>query len=229
MQDIEFTIENQKLHILQTRNGKRTSKAAFQIAVDLVQEYVITKEMALERVEPQMITQFLHPVFTELALTHAEKIAQGLPASPGAVTGVVYFDAESAKIANEKGQKVILLRQETSPEDIEGMIASVAIVTNHGGMTSHAAIIARDMGICCVVGCESLKVNEFIKQATYAGKAIIEGDVISVDGSSGTIYKGVLETNTIEEKHALNDLLRWADEITDMEIRANAETPSEIR
>ena len=229
MQDIEFTIEHQKLYILQTRNGKRTSKAAFQIAIDLAMEGLITKETALLRVEPQMIAQLLHPVFTEAALAEAEALAKGLPASPGAATGAVYFDAESAKAAHEKGERVILLRQETSPEDIEGMIVSEAIVTSRGGMTSHAAVVARGMGVCCIVGCESLKVNEFMKQAVYQGGTILEGDILSVDGSSGTLYKGTLETETVEEKQSLNDLLLWADEVADLEVWANAETSTEIQ
>ena len=229
MQDIEFTIEDHKLYILQTRNGKRTPKAAFQIATDLVQEGLITKEMALTRVDHKMITQLLHPTFTEAALSKAEKIATGLPASPGAATGEVYFDAESAKKAKEQGKSIILLRQETSPEDIEGMIISEAIVTSRGGMTSHAAVVARGMGVCCVVGCESLKVNEFIKQATYQDNIIAEGDVISVDGSSGNIYIGEIEKEMIEEKQSLNNLLQWADEIATMDVHANAETLPEIK
>jgi len=230
MQDIEFTIEKEKLFILQTRNGKRTSKAAFQIAADLVEEDLITKEMALERIDPQMINQLLHPVFTETALSNAEMIAKGLPASPGAVTGAAYFDAESAKNAKERGEDVILLRQETSPEDIEGMIASEAVITSRGGMTSHAAVVARGMGVCCVVGCESLKVNEFIKQASYSDDGVIaEGDIISVDGSSGEIYTGMLEKEMIEEKQSLNDILQWADEIATMNVHANAETPADIK
>jgi len=229
MQDIEFTIENKKLHLLQTRNGKRTPKAAFQIATDLVEEGLITKEMALTRIDPQMINQLLHPVFTEVALANAKKIAKGLPASPGAVTGAAYFDAESAKTAKERGEEVILLRQETSPEDIEGMIASEAIITSRGGMTSHAAVVARGMGVCCVVGCESLKINEFIKQAIYDDGVIGEGDVISVDGSSGNIYIGMLEKEMIEEKQSLNTILQWADEIATMNVHANAETPADIK
>ena len=229
MQDIEFTIENQKLYILQTRNGKRTPKAAFQIATDLVQEGLITKETAVSRIDPQIINQLLHPVFTEEALKNAEKIAKGLPASPGAVTGAVYFDAESAKMAKEQGEDVILLRQETSPEDIEGMIVSEAIVTSRGGMTSHAAVVARGMGVCCVVGCESLKINDFIKQAVYNDGIISEGDIISVDGSSGEIYVGTLEKEMVEEKQSLNDLLQWADEIATMRVHANAETPTDIK
>jgi len=229
MQDIEFTIENRKLYMLQTRNGKRTSKAAFQIAIDLVQEGLITKEVAVSRIDPQSINQLLHPVFTESAKSSAQKLAKGLPASPGAATGAVYFDAQSAKVASEAGKKVILLRQETSPEDIEGMIVSEAIVTSRGGMTSHAAVVARGMGVCCVVGCESLKVNESAKQAVYEGGMIAEGNIISVDGNTGDIYTGTLEKETIEEKENLNELLQWADEIADMAVYANAETPEDIQ
>ena len=229
MQDIEFTIENQKLYILQTRNGKRTPKAAFQIATHLVEEGLITKETAIARIDPGLINQLLHPVFTETALSHGKKIANGLPASPGAATGAVYFDAESAKMAKARGEHVILLRQETSPEDIEGMVISEAIVTSRGGMTSHAAVVARGMGVCCVVGCESLKVNEFIKQAIYNDGMIAEGDVISVDGSSGDIYIGSLEKEMMEEKQSLNDILQWADAIATMNVHANAETPADIK
>jgi len=228
LQDIEFTIEDHKLYILQTRNGKRTSKAAFQIVTDLVEEGLITKETAVTRIDPQMITQLLHPVFTAASLNSAQNLAKGLPASPGAATGAVYFDAESAKIAKEQGKAVILLRQETSPEDIEGMVVSEAIVTSRGGMTSHAAVVARGMGVCCVVGCESLKINEFIKQAIYHDGIIAEGDILSVDGSSGNIYLGKLEKEMIEEKQSLNNLLQWADEIATMDVHANAETPADI-
>jgi len=229
MQDIEFTVENEKLYLLQTRNGKRTAKAAFQIAVDMVNEGLITKEEALTRVDGAMIGQLLHPVFKMADLEQAEFVAKGLPASPGASTGVIYFDAQSAKAAKEKGEDVILLRQETSPEDIEGMITSVAIVTSRGGMTSHAAVVARGMGTCCVVGCEALTINEKAKVATYNGGTLKEGDVISVDGSSGKIYLGTIEKDAVEKQQSLNDLLAWADEIADMEVYANAETSEEIK
>jgi len=229
MQDIEFTIENKKLYLLQTRNGKRTAKAAFQIAVDLVNEGLITKEEAITRVDGTMISQLLHPVFKTEALEQADLVAKGLPASPGAATGAIYFDAGSAKIAKEKGEDVILLRQETSPEDIEGMIVSAAIVTSRGGMTSHAAVVARGMGTCCVVGCEALTINEKEKVATYNGGILKVGDVISVDGSSGKIYLGTLEKDAVEEKQSLNNLLAWADDIADIGVYANAETPADIK
>jgi len=229
MQDIEFTVENKKLYLLQTRNGKRTAKAAFQIAVDLVKAGFITKEEAIARVDSNMISQLLHPVFKVEALEKADLVAKGLPASPGAATGTIYFDAASAKMAKENGEDVVLLRQETSPEDIEGMIVSEAIVTSRGGMTSHAAVVARGMGTCCVVGCDALTINEKMKTAIYSGGTLTEGDIISVDGSSGKIYQGILEKDAVEEQQSLSKLLTWADEIADMEVYANAETPDEIK
>lgn len=229
MQDIEFTIENQKLFILQTRNGKRTPKAAFKIASSLVHENQLTKSEAILRIDTDMINHILHPIFKTEQLSKAKEFMRGLPASPGAATGKVYFNAESAKIAKEKGEQVILFRHETSPEDIEGMVVSQAIVTSRGGMTSHAAVVARGMGICCVVGCEALKINETLNQADYPGGTILEGDEISVDGSTGKIYKGILRKESVEEETSLMELLNWSDDIADMGVRANAETLRDIK
>ena len=161
MQDIEFTIEEGRLFVLQTRNGKRTAKAAVQIAIDLVSEGKITKKTALHRLTPDMLDQLLHPIFSPESLAKASPLGQGLPASPGAAVGRVYFSAEAAVSAHQAGEKVILLRQETSPEDIDGMVVSEAIVTSRGGMTSHAAVVARGLGVCCVAGCDQLAVDSF--------------------------------------------------------------------
>lgn len=190
MQDIEFTVENGKLFILQTRNGKRTAKAALKIATDLVVEKKLTKEEALMRMEPEMIDQLIHPIFEPTALKQATAFAQGLPASPGAATGEIVFTAEKAKERHELGSKVILVRQETSPEDIEGMIVSEAIVTSRGGMTSHAAVVARGMGTCCVTGSEALTIDEETKTVITKDVRLTEGDILSVNGNTGEIYLG---------------------------------------
>ena len=229
MQDIEFTIENEKLFILQTRSGKRTPKAAFKIATSLVHENLITKKEAILRIDTDMVNKILHPVFKAEELSRSKEFVKGLPASPGAATGKVYFSSDSAKLAKEKGEQVILFRQETSPEDIEGMIISQAIVTSRGGMTSHAAVVARGMGVCCVAGCETLKINESLKQATYPGGTIFEGDEISVNGSTGKIYRGILNKESLEEETNLLELLNWADDIAKMKVRANAETLTDIK
>jgi len=229
MQDIEFTIEEGKLFILQTRNGKRTAKAAFKIAMQLAEEGIISKKEAINRLTPTMVTQLLHPVFDEKELAKALVFAKGLPASPGAASGKVYFNAEDAKAANEAGEKVILLRTETSPEDIEGMIVSEAIVTSRGGMTSHAAVVARGMGVCCVVGCEELEVNESKKQAKYNGNIIEEGQTISVDGTSGKLYLGQIKLDKAQELDLLKEALVWAKELADLDVRANAETLEDIQ
>ncbi len=229
MQDIEFTIEKRKLYILQTRNGKRTAKAAFQIASDLVAENVITKQAAIQRIKPEMITQLLHPVFEAEHLKKAQKVAQGLPASPGAANGKIYFTAESAKRASEQGEKVILMRQETSPEDIEGMMVSEAIVTARGGMTSHAAVVARGMGVCCVAGCEALNVDEFLEQVTCGERILHAGDEISVDGSTGMIYVGTIPYVQGNEQKLLETFVMWAKENAALNVRANAETPNDIQ
>jgi len=229
MQDIEFTIEKGKLYILQTRNGKRTAKASLKIALDLVDEGIISKKEALQRVSPATISQLIHPVFEEKALQDAPFLAQGLPASPGAATGEIVFTAERAKDYHSLGKKVILVRQETSPEDIEGMIVSQAIVTSQGGMTSHAAVVARGMGTCCVAGCGELTISEESKTVSCGSLVLTEGDVISVDGSSGRIYSGEIPTVLIENDQELHRLLSWADEVAQLKVRANAETVQDLK
>ncbi|MFK4912216.1 pyruvate, phosphate dikinase [Lactococcus petauri] len=229
MQDIEFTIEEGKLFILQTRNGKRTAKAAFKIATQMAEDGVISKEESLKRLTPSMITQLLHPVFDEQMLAKNQAVAKGLPASPGAASGRVYFHAEDAQKAHEAGQKVILLRTETSPEDIEGMVVSEAIVTSRGGMTSHAAVVARGMGVCCVVGCEQLTINEKLKQAYDGTHTINEGDLLSVDGTTGKIYRGEIKLDKVQDLDFLVKVLQWASHIGNMQVRANAETVEDIR
>ena len=229
MQDIEFTIEEGKLFILQTRNGKRTAKAAFKIATQMAEDGVISKEESLKRLTPSMITQLLHPVFDEQMLAKNQAVAKGLPASPGAASGRVYFHAQDAQKAHAAGQKVILLRTETSPEDIEGMVVSEAIVTSRGGMTSHAAVVARGMGVCCVVGCEQLTINEKLKQASDGTQTIKEGDLLSVDGTTGKIYRGEIKLDKVQDLDLLVKVLQWAAHIGNMQVRANAETVEDIR
>ncbi|MBT2829909.1 pyruvate, phosphate dikinase [Staphylococcus coagulans] len=229
MQDIEFTIENEKLYILQTRNGKRTAKAAIQIAVDLVEEGVISKEEAMHKVDVKSIDTLLHPTFKDEALEVAEVISKaGLPASPGAATGKIVFSAEAAQLQAEQGEKVILMRPETSPEDIEGMIASEAIVTTHGGMTSHAAVVARGMGKCCVTGCSDLEINTKEKIVSYAGKTLQEGDMVSVDGAKGDLYVGEIETTSAEHSEAFEQFMQWAEDVARLNVRMNAETTPDI-
>ncbi|QHW38201.1 pyruvate, phosphate dikinase [Staphylococcus ursi] len=229
MQDIEFTIENEKLYILQTRNGKRTATAAMQIAVDLVEEGVILKKDAMTKVDVKSIDTLLHPTFEAQALEAATVISKaGLPASPGAATGKIVFSAEEAKRQAEAGEKVILMRPETSPEDIEGMIASEAIVTTHGGMTSHAAVVARGMGKCCVTGCADLEINTREKTVTYADGQLFEGDEISVDGAQGDIYAGIVETTSAEHSEAFEQFMQWTEEIARLDVRMNAETTPDI-
>ncbi len=229
MQDIEFTIEEGKLFILQTRNGKRTAKATFKIATQMAEDGVISKEESLKRLTPSMITQLLHPVFDEQMLAESKSVAKGLPASPGAASGRVYFHAQDAQKAHAAGQKVILLRTETSPEDIEGMVVSEAIVTSRGGMTSHAAVVARGMGVCCVVGCEQLTINEKLKQAYDGTHTINEGDLLSVDGTTGKIYRGEIKLDKVQDLDLLVKVLQWASHIGNMQVRANAETVEDIR
>lgn len=229
MQDIEFTIEKGKLYILQTRNGKRTAKASLKIALDLVDEGIISKKEALQRVSPATISQLIHPVFEEKALQDAPFLAQGLPASPGAATGEIVFTAERAKDYHSLGKKVILVRQETSPEDIEGMVVSQAIVTSQGGITSHAAVVARGMGTCCVAGCGELTISEESKTVSCGSLVLTEGDVISVDGSSGRIYSGEIPTVLVENDKELQRLLSWADEVAQLKVRANAETVQDLK
>lgn len=229
MQDIEFTIENGKLFILQTRNGKRTSKAAVAIVLDLAEKGIISKEAALMRLTPSMMDQLLHPSFLAAELAEHAPVLKGLPASPGSASGDVYFTAEAAKKANESGAKTILLRNETSPEDIEGMVICEAIVTARGGMTSHAAVVARGMGTCCVVGCDQLVIDEQEKKAFINGKELNEGTTISVDGSTGKVYLGeITKDNQVAGSHALSKVIQWCKDLSNVRVKANAETAKEI-
>lgn len=227
MQDMEFTIENGKLYMLQTRNGKRTAAAALKIAVDLVAEGMLTKEEAILKVEPKQLDSLLHPQFNPDALKKAKPVAKGLPASPGAACGQVYFTAETAVAAAQSGQKVVLVRLETSPEDIEGMDASEGILTVRGGMTSHAAVVARGMGTCCVAGCGDIKIDEDAKLFTVGDLTIKEGDYISIDGSTGNIYGEAVETMNAVMTDDFNQFMGWADAIRTLQVRTNADTPKD--
>ncbi|HHU48402.1 MAG TPA: pyruvate, phosphate dikinase [Clostridiales bacterium] len=227
MQDMEFTIEKGKLYMLQTRNGKRTAAAAVKIAVDLVSEGLLTKEEAILKVEPRQLDSLLHPTFQPDALKAAKPIAKGLPASPGAAAGAVYFTAEAAKAAADKGQKVILVREETSPEDIEGMYAAEGILTSRGGMTSHAAVVARGIGTCCVAGCSDIAVNEKDKTFTAKGNTYKEGDMISLDGSTGYVYAEIIPTQEPDVTGDFGTLMNWADEIRVLKVRTNADSPKD--
>lgn len=225
MQDMEFTIEQGKLYFLQTRNGKRTAQSALKIAVDLVEEGTLQKEEALLKVDPKQLDTLLHPNFDEKELNAAEVIAIGLPASPGAACGRVYFTAEEAKIHHEKGEKVILVRLETSPEDIEGMVAAEGILTARGGMTSHAAVVARGMGTCCVAGCSEITINEKEKYFHAAGKSYKEGDYISLDGSTGKVYGKSIKTVAPEISGYFGTFMGWADKVRVLKVRTNADAP----
>lgn len=225
MQDIEFTIENGNLYLLQTRTGKRTAKAAVTIAVDMMNEGFIDKETAIMRVNPEQIDQLLHPTFKVEGLEKAKKIAKGLPASPGAATGKVYFTSEKVVEITKKGEKAILVRVETSPEDIEGMVNAEGIVTSRGGMTSHAAVVARGMGKCCVAGCGEIKVDEHNKLFKIGDIVIKEGDYISLDGNTGMVYEGIIETQETELIGSFAKIMDWADEVRRLKVRTNADTP----
>ena len=229
MQDMEFTIEEGKLYFLQTRNGKRTAPAAIQIACDLVDEGMITEEEAVCRIEAKSLDQLLHPTFDAAALKAGEVIGSALPASPGAAAGKVYFTADDAKEAGKggRGERVILVRLETSPEDIEGMHASQGILTVRGGMTSHAAVVARGMGTCCVSGCGEIKINEEAKTFELGGYTFNEGDYISLDGSTGKIYKGDIKTNEAEIGGNFGRIMGWADKYRTLKVRTNADTPKD--
>jgi pyruvate,orthophosphate dikinase len=228
MQDMEFTIERGKLFMLQTRNGKRTAAAALKVAVDLVEEGMISKEEALLKIDPKQLDALLHPTFVPAALKAAKSIAKGLPASPGAATGRVYFDAESATVASERGEKVILVRVETSPEDIQGMNVSQGILTGRGGMTSHAAVVARGMGKCCVSGCSELSIREKDGYfTTEDGTRFNEGDWISLDGTTGLIYAGAVETQDASLSGDFDTIMQWSDETRTLKIRTNADTVSD--
>ncbi len=229
MQDMEFTIEEGKLYFLQTRNGKRTAQAALKIAVDLVEAGVLTKEEAILKVDPKQLDSLLHPAFDSEELKKAKAVAKGLPASPGAACGKVAFTAEEAKERAEKGEKVVLVRLETSPEDIEGMIAAEGILTVRGGMTSHAAVVARGMGTCCVAGCGELRINEEEKTLEVDGKVYTANDYISIDGSTGNIYGEAIKTVTPEISGHFATFMAWADEIRKLKVRTNADTPRDTK
>ena len=229
MQDMEFTIEDGKLFMLQTRNGKRTAAAAVKIAVDLYNEGMLTKEEALLKVEPKQLDQLLHPMFDSVALKNGRIVGKGLAASPGAATGKLYFTAEDVVEASKNGEKdIILARLETSPEDIEGMHIAHGILTVRGGMTSHAAVVARGMGTCCVSGCGELKINEETKTLiTKDGTVFKEGDFISLDGSTGNVYEGNIKTVEPEISGDFELFMSWADEIRTLKVRTNADTPQD--
>lgn len=227
MQDMEFTIEEGRLYFLQTRSGKRTAAAALQIACDLVDEGKIDEKEAICRLEAKALDQLLHPTFDLKALKEGEVLGQALPASPGAAAGQIYFTAQDAKKAAESGKRVILVRLETSPEDIEGMQAAKGILTVRGGMTSHAAVVARGMGTCCVSGCGELKVNEEAKTFRLGGQEFKEGDFISLDGSSGKIYKGDIATVEAGISGNFGRIMEWADSFRTMQVRTNADTPKD--
>ena len=229
MQDMEFTIEDGVLYFLQTRNGKRTAQAALKIAVDLVNENMLSKEEAILKVEPKQLDTLLHPTFDMENLKTVKAVAKGLPASPGAACGKIAFTAEEAKERNGNGEKVVLVRLETSPEDIEGMIASEGILTVRGGMTSHAAVVARGMGTCCVAGCSSIKVNENNRTLEINGNLLTDNDYISIDGSTGNIYSGEVKTVLPEITGYFATFMGWADEIRKLGVRTNADTPKDTR
>ena len=227
MQDMEFTIEDGKLYFLQTRNGKRTAQAALQIACDLVDEGMITPQEAVSRIEAKSLDQLLHPAFDPDALKKGTVMGQALPASPGAAAGKIYFTAEEAKEAHETGERVILVRLETSPEDIEGMHAAEGILTVRGGMTSHAAVVARGMGTACISGCGDIVIDEKKKQFTLGGKTYFEGDYISLDGSTGTIYDGDIQTQEASISGNFGRIMSWADSFRKLRVRTNADTPAD--
>ena len=229
MQDMEFTVENQKLYMLQCRNGKRTAPAALKIACDLVDEGHKTPAEAVAMIDPRNLDTLLHPQFDAAALKAATPMGKGLGASPGAACGKVVFTAEDAEVWNERGEKVILVRLETSPEDITGMKAAQGILTVRGGMTSHAAVVARGMGTCCVSGCGDINMDEENKKFTLAGKEFHEGDYISIDGSTGNIYDGIIETADAQIAGEFSRIMAWADEFRKLKVRTNADTPADAK
>ncbi len=229
MQDMEFTIEDRKLYMLQTRNGKRTAQAALKIACDLVDEGMITKEKAVAMIDPRNLDTLLHPQFDAKALKEAKPVAKALAASPGAACGKIVFSAEDAKEWKSRGEKVVLVRLETSPEDIEGMKASQGILTVRGGMTSHAAVVARGMGTCCVSGCSEIAMDEANKTFELAGKTYKEGDWLSIDGSTGNIYDGIIPTVDASIAGEFGRIMSWADEFRKLKVRTNADTPADAK
>ena len=229
MQDMEFTVEAGKLYMLQTRNGKRTAPAALKIACDLVDEGMIDEKKAVAMIEPRNLDTLLHPQFVASALKAATPIGKALPASPGAACGKAVFTAEDAKAWAARGEKVILVRLETTPEDIEGMMAAQGILTVRGGLTSHAAVVARGMGTCCVSGCGEIKMDEENKKFTLAGKTFTEGDEISLDGSTGNIYDGIIETKDAEIAGEFGRIMAWADQYRTLKVRTNADSPRDAK
>ncbi len=229
MQDMEFTIENQKLFMLQTRNGKRTARAALKIACDLVDEGMRTEEEAVLMIDPRNLDTLLHPQFDAVALKNAKPVGRGLAASPGAACGKIVFSAADAKLWKENGEKTVLVRLETSPEDIEGMKAAEGILTVRGGMTSHAAVVARGMGECCVSGCQEIQMDEEHKRFTLGGKVFTEGDWLSIDGSTGYIYDGVIPTVDATIAGEFGRIMNWADKFRKLHVRTNADTPRDAR
>ena len=229
MQDMEFTVENKKLYMLQTRNGKRTAQAALKIACDLVDEGMRTEEEAVLMIDPRNLDTLLHPQFDAKALKAATPIGKGLGASPGAACGKIVFSAEDAEAWKARGEKVVLVRLETSPEDITGMKASQGILTVRGGMTSHAAVVARGMGTCCVSGCGDIKMDEENKQFTLGGKTFHEGDFISIDGSTGNIYDGIIATVDASIAGEFGRIMAWADKFRALKVRTNADTPKDAK
>ena len=229
MQDMEFTVEHGKLYMLQTRNGKRTAQAALQIACDLVDEGMRTEEEAVAMIDPRNLDTLLHPQFDAAALKAATPLGKGLGASPGAACGKIVFTAEDAEEWNERGEKVVLVRLETSPEDITGMKASQGILTVRGGMTSHAAVVARGMGTCCVSGCTAIDMDEENKKFTLAGKEFHEGDYISIDGSTGNIYEGIIPTVDATIPGTFGRIMGWADKYRTLKVRTNADTPADAK
>ena len=229
MQDMEFTVEHGKLYMLQTRNGKRTAQAALKIACDLVDEGMRTEQEAVEMIDPRNLDTLLHPQFDAAALKAAAPMGKALGASPGAACGKVVFTAEDAKNWGAKGEKVILVRLETSPEDIEGMKAAQGILTVRGGMTSHAAVVARGMGTCCVSGCGDITMDEDNKKFTLNGKTYNEGDFISLDGSTGAIYDGIIPTVDAKIAGEFGRIMAWADKFRTLKVRTNADTPADAK
>ena len=229
MQDMEFTIEDKKLYMLQTRNGKRTAQAALQIACDLVDEGMISEKEAVLMIDPRNLDTLLHPQFDPAALKAATPVAKALAASPGAACGKVVFTAEDAEAWNARGEKVVLVRLETSPEDITGMKASQGILTVRGGMTSHAVVVARGMGTCCVSGCSDINMDEENKKFVLAGKTYVEGDFISIDGSTGNIYDGIIPTVDAEIAGEFGRIMGWADKYRSLKVRTNADTPEDAK
>ena len=228
MQDIEFTIENGKFYLLQTRNGKRSAAAAVKITVDFVSAGIVDKAKAVENLDLNQIDQLLHPEFDQEKLKATKELAIGLPASPGAATGQIYFDSKSAQEANAIGKQVILVRIETSPEDIQGMVSSNGVLTARGGITSHAAVVARGMGKCCVSGCTDLDINEEKRTLKIGDVHLEEGDYISLDGRTGKVYLGKIKTTTSSLSEDFSEIMSWADEFSNMNVLANADTPTDV-